>query len=321
MTPRNQNLGRVGGGIAAVALGALWLLRARDTMQIARLRSELESAAGRPVERFCPELVADLPGPARRYFLHAIRPETPLAHAAQLTMAGESRLGPRLPWLPFRARQLLAPPDGLVWEANVGQGLTRFAGADTYAHGRGQVAFRLWDLLPVARAGGPDVSRAARGRLAIESIWQPAALLPQRGVTWTSIDDRTARALVPIDGETIPLTLTIASDGGLQRVTMKRWGNLTPDGQYASIPFGADACAERTFGGYTVPSDLRVSWWYGTERAFPFFRASLAQATYQPLAGGPIAPGLMVGCMRSREGDAGDLSVLRARSRRDHPRG
>ena len=286
MTSRRRKLGRIGGGIAVGALGALWLMRTSDTLRVARLRSKLESAAGQPVERFCPEMVADLPAPVRRYFQHAIRPGTPLARSVRLAMTGELRLGPRLPWLPFRANQVLAPPAGLLWEASVGQGLMCFAGADTYVHGRGRVAFRLWDLVPIVRAGGPDVTRAARGRLAIESIWQPTALLPQRGVTWTSIDDRTARAVVPIDGEEIPLVFTIGPDGCLQAVAMERWGNLTEDGHYAAIPFGADVIAERRYGGYTVPSRVDVSWWYGTGRAFPFFQATLCRATYLPIADG-----------------------------------
>jgi hypothetical protein len=227
-------------------------------------------------------MAADLPDPARRYFLHAIRPGTPLAQSVHLTMRGEMRLGPRQPWLRLQARQTLAPPSGFVWEANVGRGLLRFAGADAYANGHGRVAFRLWDLVPIARASGPDVSRAARGRLAIESIWQPAALLPRQGVAWTPIDDRTARAVVTIDGEAVTLTLTVAPDGRLESAAMDRWGNLTPDGRYAAIPFGVDVLAERTFCGYTVPSGVRVGWWYGTDRAFEFFRAELLQATFLP---------------------------------------
>ena len=76
-------------------------------------------------------------------------------------MIGEMRLGPRQPWLWLHARQVLAPPAGFVWEASAGRGLIRFTGADAYANGQGRVAFRLWDLVPVARASGPDVSRAA----------------------------------------------------------------------------------------------------------------------------------------------------------------
>jgi hypothetical protein len=196
-------------------------------------------------------------------------------------MSGQMRLGEDQRWLPFRARQALAPPDGFVWEASVGTGLWRFAGADAYANGEGRMAFRLWDLLPIVRAGGPDVSRSARGRLAIESIWQPASLLPQRGVTWAPIDDRTAQATVTIDGDPVPLTLSIAPDGGLRAVSIERWGNATVDGEYAAIPFGADVLAESTYEGYTVPSRLDVSWWYGTDRAFNFFRAGLVDVSYR----------------------------------------
>jgi hypothetical protein len=73
-------------------------------------------------------------------------------------------------------------------------------------------------------------------------------------VSWTSIDALTAQAAVTIGGARIPLALTIAPDGRLQSVTMARWGNPATDGQYACIPLGAEVLAERTFGGYTVPS-------------------------------------------------------------------
>ena len=267
---------------AAAGLIVLRQLRARDVAAARRLRTRLEGAVCQAVDRFEPGMVVDLPEPARRSFLHAIRPGTPLVQSVRLTMTGEMRLGPRQPWLRLRARQTFAPPAGFVWEANVGRGLMRFAGADTYANGQGRVVFRLWDLAPIVRASGPDASRAARERLAIESIWQPAALLPQRGVAWTSTGDRMARAVVTIDGEAIPLTLTVAGDGSLESTAMERWGDLTPDGRYAAIPFGVDVLAERTFGGYTVPSGVRVGWWYGTGHQFDFFHAEISGAAYLP---------------------------------------
>jgi hypothetical protein len=267
-------------GLVAAGIGALVAVRTRDSRNIARLRDTLERRDESPAGRFDPMMVVDLPEPAKRYLLHAIHPGTPLGRSVRLEMSGQMRLGEDQRWLPFRAGQVLAPPDGFVWEASVGTGPWRFAGADAYANGLGRMAFRLWDLVPIVRAGGPDVSRSARGRLAIESIWQPASLLPHAGVVWAPIDDRTAQATVKIDGEPVPLTLSIAPDGGLQAVAMERWGNATVDGEYASIPFGADVLAESTYEGYTVPSALDVSWWYGTDRAFNFLRAGLVDVSY-----------------------------------------
>jgi hypothetical protein len=197
-------------------------------------------------------------------------------------MTGRIRLGARQPWLSMEARQVLAPPDGFVWNAQIGRFGVCFVGADSYARGRGQTVFRLWDRIPIVQASGPDVSRSARGRLAIESIWCPASLLPQRGVAWEAVDARTARATLTIDGESIPLMLTIGTSGNPQSVKIDRWGNLTPEGNYAAIPFGADIFDEQTFGGYTVPSYLSVNWWHETDREFPFFAARVTQARYYP---------------------------------------
>ena len=282
MTRIWQSLTCVAAGLVVAGTGALLALRRRDVDAAARLCADLEREDSGRAERFDPAMVDDLPTPVRRYFLHAIQPGTPLARAVRLEMDGQMRLGPDQNWMSFGARQVLAPPAGFVWDASIGTGLQHFAGADTYGHGRGRVTFRLWDLLPIRRATDPDISRAARGRLAIEAIWQPASLLPQRGVTWTSSDDQTARATVIIDGEAIPLTLVIGPDGCLRSVKIERWGNLTADGHFALIPFGADMSGESTFGGYTVPSRLRVIWWYGTDQSFDFFHAQVERATFLP---------------------------------------
>ncbi|MFN8632657.1 MAG: DUF6544 family protein [Chloroflexota bacterium] len=245
-----------------------------------RFGAELAAASDAPVESFSPDAIAGLPDLAQRYFLHAIQPGTPLARPVRLEMSGEMRLGAHAPWLPFEARELLAPPDGFVWEARVGNWGLSFAGADSYLHGEGRTRFRLWSLLPLVDASGPDVSRSARGRLAGEMIWNPASLLPQWGVTWSTIDASTVCATIVVDGEAIPLGLRVREDGRLLSVRLARWGNLTADGRYRPIPFGADVLDEQTFGGYTVPSRLAVRWWCGTDRELHFFSAEIGQAAF-----------------------------------------
>jgi hypothetical protein len=271
---------------------------------------ELADRDEQSVDLFSPDMVADLPEPARRYLLHAIQPGTSLARTATLHMTGSIRLGQHLPWLSMAARQTLSPPVGFRWEARIGRWGISFVGADSYAQGQGQTAFRLWDRVPVVRAGGSDVSRSARGRLAIESIWCPASLLPERGARWEAVDAWTVRATLTVDGEAVPLTLTIGPRGNLQSVTIDRWGNVTPDGHYAAIPFGADIFDEHTFGGYTVPSYLAVNWWHDTDSEFHFFTAHVTQATYSPGEtgyGGQVQPwsshSLRSWCSSRTEGD------------------
>jgi hypothetical protein len=65
----------------------------------------------------------------------------------------------------IRMAQFLAPVKRLVFQAD----------------GRGMMNFRLWGLLPTARAQGADIDKSALGGLATEATWVPSCLLPQRG--------------------------------------------------------------------------------------------------------------------------------------------
>jgi hypothetical protein len=73
-----------------------------------------------------------LPNPVRRYLRASIAPGRPLAQSARLRMRGSVKQG-RF-WLPFRARQILAPRYGFVWAARVGGVLI---GSDPYMDGLG----------------------------------------------------------------------------------------------------------------------------------------------------------------------------------------
>ncbi len=267
------------GILIVVALTTLAIIRRRDDRKVDSIWQSLEAPSTQPV--FTDDMVSDLPAPARRYLLQAIQPETPLASSVSLEMRGTMRLKPEQEWMPMRARQILAPPKGFVWRAEVGAGLMRFSGGDNYANGSGRVRFWLWGVIPLVQQQGPDVSRAALGRLVCETIWLPSSLLPQRGVKWEALDDESTRATMKIDEETITLTLFVEPNGKLREVRILRWGDQTEDGGFGYIPFGGQIHEERAFGGYTIPSKVGVGWWIGTDRYFEFFRAQLEDAVFR----------------------------------------
>lgn len=133
-------------------------------------------------QRFDPASLSGLPEPARRWLAHAIAPGTLLARTVVLEMEGRFRLGR---WLPMRAVQVVSPPLGLVWAAQIGWGPLSFRGFDRYGEDRGEMSWRLFGRLPVVHAEGADVDRSAAGRLAGEVIWVPASFLGP-GVSWQS---------------------------------------------------------------------------------------------------------------------------------------
>jgi len=71
------------------------------------------------------------------------------------------------------------------------------------------------------------------------------------------------------------VTLVLGEAGQVLRASLLRWGDLTVDKRFSWIPFGVDVDAERTFAGITIPSSVRVAWWYGDAQHFEFYRADM----------------------------------------------
>ncbi|MFC3984517.1 DUF6544 family protein [Streptosporangium jomthongense] len=204
--------------------------------------------------------VAELPAPVRRHLVGAIAPGTPLAMAVRLRMRGSIKIRR---WLPFRARQILAPHRGFVWTARVAALIT---GSDHYAAGHGGMDWKVAGLVPLVHAEEGDVSRSAAQRAGAEACWAPTALLPRFGATWWADDDTHIGVSHSVDGETVRTCYELTADGRIRSFVFDRWGDPDNTGSWGWHPFGGEITAWATFGGVTVPSAGRVGWFFGTGR-------------------------------------------------------
>jgi hypothetical protein len=231
-------------------------------------------SAGRhaPPARFEAALLQGLDEPVRRYFAHAIRDGAELAAGVRLAMAGRIKVGV---WLPFTARQEC---DGrsFAWHARVGLGpVTALTVLDRFDR-VGSTEGRLFGRRRIFHAAGEDTTRSAAGRAALEAVFAPMSLLPQRGVRWRAEDDERIVGTWDIGPERPELRIRVAGNGAVRSVSTLRWGNA---GQrhFGYIPCGCDARSERRFGDVVVPSALTVGWWFGTPRYAPFFEADVLE--------------------------------------------
>jgi hypothetical protein len=209
--------------------------------------------------------------PVRRYLAHALRGEAERAHGVRLTMKGRIKVGT---WLPFTARE---QSDGrsFQWRARVGAGpLTVLSVVDRFAAGAGSTEGRLLGRRRVFGAAGEDTTRSAAGRAALESVFAPMSLLPERGVRWRAEGADAIAATFDVPPERPELRLRIDGDGALRSVVAQRWGDVGRK-QFGYIPCGCEVHAERRFGDVVVPSDVSVGWWFGTPRYAPFFEAEV----------------------------------------------
>ncbi len=260
--------------LVSLCVVALAILRLMDRREDRAKWDRLAALQPQAPELFDPEMVAELPEPARRYFAYAIDPGTPLLPVAVIEMRGEFSLGtkedPR--YQPMEARQILAAPEGFVWAMRTRGGMP-ISGSDTGKWTR----FRVFGLVPVARQGGdPDHTRSAYGRYVGEAvIWAPAALLPGPGVSWEAVDDDTARVIVDHDTLSQAVDVTVDTEGRPVNAVFQRWTNANPDKEHRWQPFGAVMSDFREVGGYHLPFRVEAGNMFGTEDYIPFFLADV----------------------------------------------
>ncbi len=242
---------------------------------------ELARRAGnQPPERpFHRDMVWDLPDPAQRYLRHAIREGAALPRAVRLDLAGSFRLGSR--WFPFVGTELLVPPHGYVFRAELG---TAAAGRrcveghlDHFAHAQ----VWLHNLLPVLHEETtPDIVKWAAGRLLVDALWCPATLLPQFGAIWEAVDDHRVSVRLPVQDDAANLILSVGPDGRLESFRLLRWGNPYAPDVWGRYLYGARVEEERSFGDYTVPARYNAGWEFGKPDFVSVFQPRVVRATY-----------------------------------------
>jgi hypothetical protein len=268
-------------GLSVGMLGLLTALKRRDERYVDGIRRALDASTSEAEPgRFSEEMVAGLPDPARRYFLHAIRPGTPLASHLYWHYTASMQPGRGMPWMALEAEQILVKEHGFVWKATARKGPLVVTVRDHYRDGEGRMRVALFGLVPVVNASGHDVAKSALGRLLIEGAGLPSAFLPGPHVRVDGVDDSHFTVTMSLHGETSPITLTVDPDGRLVEVAMQRWGNLTEDGSYQYIPYGIRATEERAFGGYTIPTRLAGGWWYGADNYLEVIRLNVDWARH-----------------------------------------
>ena len=82
-----------------------------------------------------------------------------------------------------------AEPPGFVWIGKT----SMFKAVDQYIDGKGKLKVKILSLIPVESSEGFSTDKGELLRWLGESVWFPTNLLPRKGLSWSGIDDNTAR--------------------------------------------------------------------------------------------------------------------------------
>lgn len=206
---------------------------------------------------FDPALVADLPGPARRFFTFAIGPGAPMRTVAELRISGKLSLRPkRLGPFAARAYQVLAAPHGSVTRFYSVSRHLPLSGAAVLNGEQARVTFWFLRLIPLPRLIQSLSAEALFERMIVDALlWTPAALLPREGISWQLSGQNEAKLIVTSGRFAQEFEIVVDPDGRLQSIrTTGTGGSETGNGWSGSL--FASPSDFRRFGGYCLPASV-----------------------------------------------------------------
>jgi hypothetical protein len=201
-----------------------------------------------------------LPAPVRRYAMRAMAGR-PTVRTVRLRHGGTFRASLDGRWLPIRGDEYFAAdPPGFVWwgRARVFPGLWVEA-RDRSVGGVGNMLVSAESTLTLADVAGPEMDQGALLRLLAEMPWIPTALLDDRYVGWTPIDDGRAKAMLRVNGHEVAGIFEFAADGLPAGFSADRHRDLG-GGRSVLTPWSGEYSDYRESGGLLVPHRVAVSW-------------------------------------------------------------
>lgn len=259
-----------------VLLQALGRWRWRSSAKALQARLE---ATRRPLEgaRFTMDGRDRLPGPVQRYLLTVLPEGQRPVTGVELEQTGTfnlSETGER--WKPFSASQRVTTyRPGFVWDACI----TLFPGLpvfvrDAFVGGEGVLRVSACGL--VTKVNLCERGELARGelmRFLAEAAWYPSELLPGHGVTWSPVDDHSARATLQ-DGDLSVVLLFHFDAANLIDTVYAEARARTVGVAAVSMPWQCRFWNYVTREGMRVPLEGEAAW-ITPEGAKPYWRGKI----------------------------------------------
>lgn len=252
---------------SAVACGAgLQLARKAAVRKVSELKNAL--SAGLPAYAASVDFTAlqNLPPPVLRYFRKVLVDGQPMIRFAELRQRGTLRTNPQADkWLEFSATESVAPlRPGFIWDARIALPLgCHLRVVDAYVDGAGSGRVSLLSALPLAsETNTPELNSGALHRYLAEAVWFPTALLPQAGIQWTYIDERSALATLADGNTSVALVFHFNDDDEVSHVEADaRWGRFKEG--YRQARWEGHFSDYRSEHGMWVPGYGEVGWYCG----------------------------------------------------------
>ena len=152
---------------------------------------------------------------------------------------------------------------------------------DSFVDDNGSMFGAILGIVPVVNVRGtPSIAMAALQRYLAESMWFPTVLLPSQGVSWTTVNDRAARATLRSGSIAASVEFRFGADGLIESVFVP--DRMYDDGRSEPAPQrgqGRSLTYEEQHG-MLVPPDAVVEWLL-PQGTYAYWRARPTTVEYE----------------------------------------
>lgn len=165
-------------------------------------------------------MIQDLPTPVQRYFKNVLTDGQPYIQFVRLKHGGQFRTKVDQPWLNITGEEYFATnPVGFVW---IGK-LPFVTGVDKFVQDKGNLKIKLLSIFPVVDAVGEKADQGELLRWLGETPLFPTALLPSETVSWSAIDDSSAKVIFNNGSIKLEAVFVFNEEGEAIRFEAKRY--------------------------------------------------------------------------------------------------
>ena len=203
----------------------------------------------------------NLPPPVRRYIRKAIAARDRGIRTVRLRHGGTFRPSIEGSWLPIRGEQYFTTsPPGFIWWGRVRLVPGVWIDArDRSIAGAGNMLVSAESTFTLADSTGPQLDQGALLRLLGEMTWFPTALLDERYVRWSPIDDRQALAVLAVNRREVSGVFTFGPDDLPSTFSAERYRDVGK-GEAVLTPFEGRTSDFREVNGMLVPYSMVAAW-------------------------------------------------------------
>lgn len=209
--------------------------------------------------RITQDQVLVLPEPARRYLNYAQVVGKDPIRTVRLRQQGYMRMQPGQKWLPMVAEQYFTTnPPAFLWHTTIQSfPLVSISATDQFFQGHGTMRIKLWSVIPLGNASGPEMDQGELQRFLLEMAWFPTAWLSD-AIEWQAIGADSVQATIHKQGVTTSGKLHVNEQGQLTHLTAQRYREEHT--HYRLDPWTAESSDYQEVEGMRIPTRSEVTW-------------------------------------------------------------